>query len=179
MQLLSITAVVLDVSEPSVMLWGFCDEPCNWAKSRLCEGEEAAQRVVYLITLLCFELCGILSSWNISASSGKKKEKRKKKKKKVHVPPASLLPAQHSSRTDCDSYFPTLLCPFHSTPGYSFRFSAPAPSLCFYSPACIYSCCDSRSRSFFSRSLKASWSPCSSIRHLILKCPVPPCHRQT
>ena len=176
MQLLSITAVVLDVSEPSVMLWGFCDEPCNWAKSRLCEGEEAAQRVVYLITLLCFELCGILSSWNISASSGKKKEKRKKKKK-VHVPPASLLPAQHSSRTDCDSYFPTLLCPLHSTPGYSFRFSG---SLSLFLFSCLYLLLLWFSFPvLFSRSLKASWSPCSSIRHLILKCPVPPCHRQT
>lgn len=58
---------------------GFRDEPCNWAKEFDCvrEREEAAQRVVYLITLLCFEVCGILSSWNISASSRAHTKKQK------------------------------------------------------------------------------------------------------
>lgn len=138
------------------------------------EREEAAQRVVYLITLLCFEVCGILSSWNISASS------RAHKKKKVHVPPASLLPAQHSSRTDCDSYFATLPCPFYSTPGYSFVSPLRLP----LSLSVLFSCLYLLLLSFsfpvlFSRSLKASSPPCSSIRHLISKRPVPPCHRRT
>lgn len=139
------------------------------------EREEAAQRVVYLITLLCFEVCGILSSWNISASS-----RAHTKKKKGHVPPASLLPAQHSSRTDCDSYFATLPCPFYSTPGYSFVSPLRLP----LSLSVLFSCLYLLLLSFsfpvlFSRSLKASSPPCSSIRHLISKRPVPPCHRRT
>lgn len=42
------------------MLWGFHDEPCNQSKSRLWE----------IFPLQCvIEVCGIWSSWNISASS--------------------------------------------------------------------------------------------------------------
>lgn len=69
-----------------------------------------------------FEVCGIVCSWNISASSYKRYMCPQLPCCLLNTDLGPNAPAQHWSSACCDSYFPTLFCPFYSIPWVALRF---------------------------------------------------------
>lgn len=84
--------------------------------------------MVYLITLLCFEVCGILSSWNISASS-----RAHTKKKRYMCPQLACCPLNtHPGPTVIHTLQPSRVLSTLLRVTLSFlRSGSPSLSLCF------------------------------------------------
>lgn len=119
-----------------------------------------------------FEVCGIVCSWNISASSCKRYMCPQLPCCQLNTDLGPNAPAQHWSSACCDSYFPTLFCPFYSILWVTLRFCSLAlfslNSSAFINSR-IRSLPSFASSSFFSQGLLAILQ----TRNLILKKPCP------